>query len=63
MIEPSCTKNGKAMRFDVCDSGVKETPMGTCIQMKKALKNFWKRRKMNELDYTSWEKTNHEEVK
>jgi len=37
--------------------------MGTCIQMKKALKDFWKRRKMNELDYTNWERTNHEEVK
>lgn len=63
MIDNTCKMNGKALRIEICDSGVKETPMGTCIEMRRALKGFWKRRKINELDYTSWERKNHEEIK
>lgn len=63
MLEQACKMNGRALRIEICDSGVKETPMGTCIQMRRAIKNFWKLRKIEEFDYTCWGKTNHEEVK
>jgi len=63
MIESSCTKNGKPLRFDVSDTGVKETPIGTCIEMKRGIKAFWERRKIKDLDYSNWEKTKHEEIK